>query len=138
MKKNIFIFRAIVSLFVLFSACSVWAKDEDESFTSSHENSHTYLFNTLSSKYTKRGIGVVMGETSASDKNNTQERIKWAKSYFSKAKKAKVSVIFWDNGVTFASGNTDAGERHGYLNRNEISWYYPEIIEAAKNAYENR
>ena len=104
---------------------------ENNKFDEQVESSITYLFNMLSDKYTSKGIGVVMGEASASDKNNTLDRIKWAQCYFSKAKAAKVPVILWDNNVTVAKGgDINSGECHGYFNRTELSWYFPEINEA--------
>ena len=105
-------------------------------FTSSVEGSITYLFNMLAEKYTSQGIGVVMGETSASDKKNTADRVKWTKCYYSKANAAKVSVILWDNNVTVATGgDINSGECHGYFNRAKLSWYFPEINAAIKESY---
>ena len=109
---------------------------KNNKFDASVEGSIKYLFNMLAEKYTSKGIGVVMGETSASDKKNTADRVKWTKCYYSNAKAAKVSVILWDNNVTVAKGgDIDSGECHGYFDRVNLSWYFPEINAAIKASY---
>ena len=110
---------------------------EDVEFDSKDSVSLTSLFNYLKTNYTNKGIGVVMGEASATDKENTNERVKWASSYFTKAREAGVSVVLWDNMVTCANenkNNINIGERHGYYNRESNSWYFPSIIEAMMKA----
>ena len=111
-------------------------KGSNNKFTSNVESSVNYLFKMLAEKYTSKGIGVVMGETSASDKNNLADRIKWTKCYYGNANKAKISVILWDNNVTVAKGgDIDSGECHGYFDRNNLSWYFPDILSAIRESY---
>lgn len=103
----------------------------DTTFDSEDASSLTSLFDYLNTNYISKGIGVVMGEASASDKNNTAERVKWAKDYYAKATAIKIPVVLWDNMVTVANGGTiDSGECHGYFNRNDLTWYFPSIIKA--------
>lgn len=103
----------------------------DTTFDSSDASQLTTIFNYLKNNYVSKGIGVVMGETSASDKDNTAERVKWAKDYYSKARDAGIPVVLWDNMCTYAStGNSTSGENHGYLNRKTLKWYFPDIIKA--------
>lgn len=90
-----------------------------------------YLFNTLNSKYVSKGIPVVLGETSASNKNNPSERIKWIKYYFGKAKQVGIPCMVWDNNVYV--NNSNAGEAHGYLNRKTLQWYDSNIITTLMN-----
>lgn len=109
--------------------------NSDSTFDSEDEASLTSIFNLLNTKYISQGIGVVMGEASASNKNNTAERIKWVQSYFAKAKTIGIPVILWDNMVYTADGNENTstgynGEHHGWLNRNACKWYFPTIIQA--------
>ena len=112
--------------------------NSDSTFDSEDEASLTSIFNLLNTKYISQGIGVVMGEASASNKNNTAERIKWVQSYFAKAKAIGIPVILWDNMVYTADGNEDtsvystgySGEHHGWLNRNACKWYFPTIVQA--------
>lgn len=101
------------------------------SFTNTDQSSLDSIFSYLKTNYTNNNIGVVMGEASASDKNNTSARISWANYYFTKAKDAGIPVILWDNQVTISNGGTlTSGECHGWLNRNACQWYFPTIIQA--------
>lgn len=97
-------------------------------FNSSHKGSIGYLFSSLGTDYVSKGIPVVMGEASASDKNNTAERKKWVEYYYAKAKALGIPVILWDNMVVWPNGD-DAGERHGWFNRKDLTWYYPELVD---------
>lgn len=97
-------------------------------FNSSHKGSIDYLFSSLGTDYVSKGIPVVMGEASASDKNNTAERKKWVEYYYAKAKALGIPVILWDNMVVWPNGD-DAGERHGWFNRKDLTWYYPELVD---------
>lgn len=103
------------------------------------ETQITSVFNNLSTNYVKNGIGVVMGEASASDKKNTESRIKWAKYYFTKAKAAGIPVVLWDNEQSTTDTAEKAGdENHGYFNRATCKQYYPAIVNAMMKAtYDN-
>lgn len=90
-----------------------------------------YLFNTIKSKLLDKGIPVVIGETSASNKDgNSAERVKWAKYYFGKAKTYGVPCVLWDNNVY---NGTDKGECHGHLNRKTLGWYDKNFVDAVIN-----
>ena len=110
--------------------------NSDSSFGSDDQRSLDSNFAYLKTNYTNKGIGVVMGEASASNKDNTAERIKWAKYYFAKAKDAGIPVVLWDNDVADPDGHEGAnknefnGEHHGWLNRKSGTWYFPSIIQA--------
>lgn len=112
--------------------------NSDSIFDSTDQSSLDSIFNYLKTTYTDKGIGVVMGEASASNKDNTDERIKWAKYYFGKAKDAGIPVVLWDNMVFSEdghetpdqNGNTFNGEHHGWLCRTKGTWYFPTIIKA--------
>ena len=109
--------------------------EDDTVFDNTDKASLDSIFSYLKSNYTDKGIGVVMGEASATDKNNLSDRVAWATYYFTKAKEAGIPVVLWDNMVTANTPNsTDIGERHGYYNRNENSWYFPTMIEAMMKA----
>lgn len=88
------------------------------------------LFDMLKSTWVSKGYGVVMGEASATDKNNLDDRLAWFKSYISKAKAINCPVILWDNMQTASTGQKDVAERHGYLNRNDCTWYFPTLVNA--------
>jgi hypothetical protein len=97
-------------------ATNQWA---NHTFTQSFENDLNSMFNYFDSLQQQKGAPIIIGEFSASDFSNTEERVKWAKSYISKAKDKGIPCVLWDNNIT---GNTD-GEAHGYLNRSNCTWY---------------
>ena len=108
---------------------------DDTVFGSDDKASLDSIFSYLKTNYTDKGIGVVMGEASASDKNNLPERIKWTEYYFAKAHDAKIPVVLWDNMVTAGNGgDIEGGECHGYFDRNNLSWYFPTMIDAMMSA----
>lgn len=83
------------------------------------------MFNSYKNIIQNKGVPIVMGEFSASDFNNTESRINWAKDYLSMAKDAGIPCVLWDNNVV-ADDVTDpsaAGEAHGYIYRLTNTWY---------------
>lgn len=91
------------------------------------------LFRNLYKEFVYKGIGVVMGETSATDKNNLSERIKWVQYYYKQARKSFIPVILWDNKNTyensFGQSWDNMAERHGYFDRENLSWFEPTLID---------
>ena len=89
----------------------------------------TYEIDTLVSNikeyFLNKGIPVILGEFGALDKNNTESRVAWAEYYVKKAKENGIVCIVWDNGKFLGSG-----ELLGLLDRSNLTWKYPEIIEA--------
>ncbi len=111
------------------------AENGSAEFTEAEKGDLDYIFGFLKRDYVDKGIGVVMGEASATDRNNTAARIEWATYYFSKAKEASIPIILWDNMVTVDyKGTLGSGENHGYYDRNNRTWFYPEIIQAMVDA----
>lgn len=85
------------------------------------------LFSDLGSKYLSQGTPVVIGEMGASNKNNTEERVKWADYYWSLSSKYKnIAMCLWDNNIL--SDPTNPGECHRYIDRNSFEWMFPDII----------
>ncbi len=79
----------------------------------------TNLFNTLSSISQEKNAPIIIGEFGASDFDNTESRINWAKSYLSKAKAAGIPCVLWDNHETY----NGTGEAHGYVYRKTNTWF---------------
>ena len=50
------------------------------------------MFNSYKSIIAEKNVPIVMGEFSASDFNNTESRINWAKDYLSMAKDGRYSM----------------------------------------------
>jgi endoglucanase len=107
------------------------SKAEDTTFDSSDKAELNSMFSTVHTLFSTTGI--VIGETSASNKNNLSERVNWATYYFGTAYGTYgMPVILWDNGAYAA--NTAGGEQHGYFKRSDQTWYFPSIIKAALTA----
>lgn len=116
--------KLIVSVhaYTPYTFCMGNSNNSETTFTAAHKsNIEDWLFSTLNTQFVSKGIHVIIGETSASDKNNYNERVKWAKCFFGAAKAKGVTCLLWDNMVFYPSGN-DIAERHGYFNRNDLSW----------------
>lgn len=76
-------------------------------------------FKTLNELYMSKGTAVVIGETSVSNKNNLNDRLKWAECFYGYSKIYGIPCVLWDNNIYANNG----GEAHGYLNRAAQSWY---------------
>ena len=70
-----------------------------------------------------RGIPVIMGETGALDKNNEAERVKWANDYLKKIRDLGIPIVMWDDG-----GN------YKLLNRSNLTWFFPNLVNAIVEA----
>lgn len=87
------------------------------------------VFSNIQEQFLDYGIPVVIGETSASGKNNTAAREKWAYYMGCKAAAYGVPLVIWDNGSDTNSG----GESHAYFNRKTNTLLYPTIIKNMLN-----
>ena len=98
-------------------------------FDQSNKSDIDTFFNDLNSKFLSRGIPVVVGETSATNRNNTSERVKWADYYWGAASKySNVAMVLWDNNNYNNNSAGSDGECHMYIDRNSLQWKDPEII----------
>ena len=95
-------------------------------FSDSLKSEVDYLFDTINNKFLTKGIPVVIGETSASNKNNASERLKWVDYFYGKAASYGVPCVLWDNN---AYTNPDKGEAHGHLDRNALKWYDKSFVD---------
>lgn len=108
----------------------------DIEFTQNHKDIMDYYFSTLQSKFISKGIGVIIGEMGATNKDNLQEREKWFSYFSAKTKEINAAVCLWDNGV-WKITSTDSNrfdEHYGYYNRTAQEWYFPTLIEKAVNS----
>jgi|GEM_PF-626975 len=95
---------------------------EDTSFTDVHEWGSSEdkaeldeLFDRLHSRFTARGIPVMIGEFCTADKGNTADRAEHAAYYTAAADERGIPCFWWDDG--------------GLLLRKALSWSFPEIVE---------
>ncbi len=108
-----------------FPGSSGWGED--------YEYALSTLFNNLKSISSEKNAPIIIGEFSASDFNNTDSRVAWAKSYLSKAKDAGIPCVLWDNNNDYDG----TGEAHGYVYRLTNTWYpnSAPVIEAMMGVY---
>ncbi|MDO4945698.1 MAG: cellulase family glycosylhydrolase [Ruminococcus sp.] len=90
-----------------------------------NDNSINELFENIKTYFLDRDIPVIVGEFGSVNKDNIDDRVQCVTDYLTKAKEYGVPCIWWDNGT-----RVGAGENFGLLNRAELDWYFPEIIEA--------
>ena len=95
----------------------------------SHTTPIDMIFYSIKGHFLSKGIPVVIGETGATNKDNTMAREHWAYYMGKQAATFGVPIVIWDNGHNGNSG----GECHSWLNRRadaaEMS-PYPTVLEA--------
>ncbi|MBR1423677.1 MAG: cellulase family glycosylhydrolase, partial [Ruminococcus sp.] len=93
-------------------------------YTNSIKNELKGIMNSLKSNLINKGIPVVMGEFSSTDKDNTAERVKWATDYATLASEMNMPIILWDNN-SFAKYKNNVikldSEYHGYIKRSGLT-----------------
>ena len=88
------------------------------------------LMNELKTRFTDKGIPVIMGGFGAMSKNNEDDRAEWVEYYLRAAAKAGVRCLWWDNGLFEGEG-----ERFGLIDRNTYVCRFPKILEAIQNVF---
>jgi len=100
-------------------------------FDDSNKGDIDSFFNDLNSKFLSKNVPVVVGETSATNRNNRADRVKWADYYWEKAAKySNVAMVLWDNNIYDNNSAGSNGECHRYIDRSTLQWTVPEIISA--------
>jgi endoglucanase len=84
----------------------------------------TSRINQAHTSFISKGIPVILGEFGALDKGNEPARAAWVEFYVKQAAQKGIKCFWWDNGVT-----TGDGEKFGLLNRQNNTFYYPQIKE---------
>lgn len=80
----------------------------------------------IDSTFLKNDVPVIITEFGAQNKNNVEEIVKWLSDYQGYMNKYGIPCIWWDNGFYHGTGN----ERFGIFDRNNLSWYEPDIANA--------
>jgi len=85
----------------------------------------TAEFKLLYDKFVSKGRAVIIGEMGAMNKDNAEDRARWAEFYISTAKSYGMRCVWWDNNLTVGEG-----ERFGLINRSTLEPVYPDIVDA--------
>ena len=94
------------------------------------------FMNNLYTRYISRGIPVLIDEFGAlqKQKDDLQGRVNYAAYYAASASTRGITCVWWDNHAFSGSG-----ERFGLINRNKVSWVFPDIaIALLENCLVNR
>ena len=98
-------------------------------YSDSVKKEFTSMFKKLNDHFISNGYAVYIGEYGATNKNNLEDRIAWFHDFIKESRIYGIPCFLWDNGVWEVKGN-DYSEHYGYYNRNNQTWYFPEIIKA--------
>ena len=97
-----------------------WSKDSASSISEIDS-----MMDTLYEQYVKNGVGVVIDEFGARDKDgNIQARTDYAAYYIAAARARSITCCWWDNNSFEGSG-----ERFGIFDRKECRIVYPELVD---------
>lgn len=107
-----------------YSPYNFCLKDTQKTFSGADEAEVEAVFKAIKSAFLDHGIPVVMGETSATEKGNTEERVKWAQCMGRCSQAYGIPIVIWDNGSDTKAG----GESHAYINRKTCEWNYPTVV----------
>ena len=99
-------------------------QDSQMTFGNGDAASVEAIFRSIKSVFLDNGIPTVIGETSATEKGNTEERVKWAECMGKLSQSYGIPIVIWDNG----SDSKKGGESHAYINRRTLEWNYPTVV----------
>jgi endoglucanase len=80
--------------------------------------------NGLGEKFSKRGIGVIMGEWATCNMNNTAQRMRHAAFYVSTAARNGIPCFWWDNHY-----QGYGADKFCIFDRTTLKWLYPGLAE---------
>ncbi len=121
--------RILVSAHMYSPYNFAMASPGDREFTQKAKSELMSEFNNIERKYLNNGIGVLIDEYGATNKDNLEERINWFKFFVSSTYKKGMPVCLWDNQLTEIKNNSYS-ELYGYYNRSKQEWFFPEILDA--------
>jgi len=106
-----------------------FALDENKATSRDKWNNDTSQINDwlnrANTKFVKNGFPVIGGEFGALDRDNEAERAAWAEYYVRYAKSKDIKCFWWDDGGKFK-----------LFNRNNLTFYFPSILEALMKGVE--
>ena len=92
------------------------------------KNDFYAILRNLYEKYVLRGYNVIVGEMGCVNKNNTQERVKWANFYIQTTRRFQIGCLIWDNGSF--NIKKSSSEKFGLFHRKELTWEPEELVSA--------
>ena len=107
-----------------------FAMNADMSFTKfeeAYKNEVVGDFKTLYENFVLKGHHVVIGEMGTVNKNNTEDRIEWAKMFIENSRKYQMCACLWDNEVF--DNRKSAAEIFGSYHRKDNKWENDDIID---------
>ena len=105
------------------------AQGSYSNWNGTHKSDISNIVKLLKKYFLDKGIPVIITETGAVYKENSEEIVKWINDYFGIMDEAGIKCAVWDNGIFRGQG-----ERFGVINRSTYNWN----DESIANAYTNR
>ena len=120
--------RLILSVHIYAPYSFAMENPGEQIFLPKHENELKGTFAELNDRFIRNGIPVIIGEYGATNKNNTEQREAWFRTFITESRRYGMCACLWDNGDWNASVTYE--EKFGFYNRTEQSWYFPTTLRA--------
>ncbi len=89
------------------------------------------IFADMDEYFVSKGVPVLITESSATYKNNDQERAAWAEYFTSRAAQHGIVCFLWDNHQPDTSNKQAAyTEAFGFFNRGSLTWWHESVVDA--------
>lgn len=79
----------------------------------------------IQSQFIAKGMPVIVTEFGAVNKGNTEDVVRWLEGYLGAMNQYQIKCVWWDNGIYEGDG-----ECFGIFDRNNLTWYSPEVADA--------
>lgn len=103
-------------------------------FTDADAQKLAGIFDSMNQNLIEKGIPALVTEYGASNKNNTDDRIGYAKCIGNLGKEYHIGCFWWDAGGTFTS--SDSINNGALFNRSSGEIYFPNLVSAIINPEE--
>ena len=87
-------------------------------------NEISQLMNNLKSRFIDKGTPVIIGEMGAVNRDNLEDRTRWAEYYIRTARECGIPCLWWDNGSYLGKG-----ELFGIYSRKSGRWIFNDIVD---------
>lgn len=98
----------------------------------SSKNGIRVVMERLGTKFTNKGIPVIIGEFGTNWKMTETDRVSSANYFVTTAKQYKIACFWWDDGNY--TNKIGAKCDYAILDRCSLTWYYPSIIQTLVNS----